>query len=130
MGSITDFITGTYKVFGMGLDLGGFLAVYGAAIDGDLTSWSIGGPTTLVGLGGTGLIGSHNKYEADVSPTRPDLYEYGNNYQVNWDQWKALYNKQAGVPDDQVNYNLAVLQEFRSERFQQSITQNPYFFNG
>jgi len=56
-------------VFGMGLDLGGFLAVYGAVFDGDLTSWSIGGPpsSSLVsasaGLLGTpqGISGSHNK---------------------------------------------------------------------
>jgi hypothetical protein len=66
----------------MGTDLAAFLAVYGAVFDGDLTSWSIGGPPTsgllnLVGFLGTpqGISGSHNKYEADVSPTRPDLYE-------------------------------------------------------
>ena len=65
----------------MGKDLGGFLGLYGAIIDGDLTKWSIGGPTTAVpatlGLLGTpqGISGSHNKYEADASPTRPDLYE-------------------------------------------------------
>lgn len=65
----------------MGKDLGGFLALYGALIDGDLTKWSIGGPTPNVpgtlGLLGQpqGISGSHNKYESDVSPTRPDLYE-------------------------------------------------------
>ena len=66
----------------MGLDLATFLAVYGAIFDGDLTSWSIGGPPpssllSSVGLLNTpqGISGSHNKYEADVSPTRPDLYE-------------------------------------------------------
>lgn len=66
----------------MGIDLGTFLAVYGAIFDGDLTSWSIGGPPpasllSAVGLLGTpqGISGSHNKYESDVSPTRPDLYE-------------------------------------------------------
>lgn len=67
----------------MGKDLGGFLAIYGAVFDGDLKSWSIGGSTpapltTLTGglVGGPhGLIGSHNNYEADASPTRPDLYQ-------------------------------------------------------
>lgn len=66
----------------MGLDLGAFLAVYGAVIDGDLTSWSIGGPPSSgllssIGLLGKpqGISGSHNKYEADASPTRPDLYQ-------------------------------------------------------
>jgi hypothetical protein len=54
-------------------------------MDGDLTKWSIGGPppqSLLSGIGsgigllGTpqGLSGSHNKYEGDASPTRPDLY--------------------------------------------------------
>ena len=100
LGTITDFIqatnTGNYPlnpvvfcgelillaVYGMGLDLASFLAVYGAVMDGDLTSWSIGGPppTTLlesVGLLGTpqGISGSHNKYESDNSPTRGDLYQ-------------------------------------------------------
>ena len=65
----------------MGQDLGGFLAIYGALIDGDLTKWSIGGPSAAVpatlGLLGTpqGISGSHNKYEGDVSPARPDLYQ-------------------------------------------------------
>lgn len=42
VGTISQFISGTNTVFGMGLDLAAFLAVYGAVIDGDLTSWSIG----------------------------------------------------------------------------------------
>lgn len=53
----------------MGKDLGGFLALYGALIDGDVGSWSIGGPSTatpkVLGLLGSpqGISGSHNKYE-------------------------------------------------------------------
>lgn len=57
----------------MGADLAAFLAIYGAIFDGDLTSWSIGGPDSRVGvpllgtplgLVGTpqGISGSHNKY--------------------------------------------------------------------
>ena len=114
----------------MGTDLAAFLAVFGAVEDGNLVSWSIGGPPGALGLGGNGLTGSHNKYESDVSPTRPDLYEYGNNYKVEMSQWDALYAKQSNVSNDESNYNLAVLQEFRSERFDQSVNNNPYFFNG
>ena len=44
-------------------------------------------------------------------------------------QWEALYAKQSSVSNEESNYNLAVLQEFRSERFDQSINDNPYFFN-
>ena len=45
-------------------------------------------------------------------------------------QWEALYAKQSDLPNDESNYNLAVLQEFRSERFDQSIANNGHFFNG
>ncbi|KAH9223305.1 Chloroperoxidase [Leptodontidium sp. 2 PMI_412] len=103
--TISQFIQGTYNVFGMGLDLDAFLAVYGAIFDGDLTPWSIGGPPPAGLLGKVGLLsppqgisGSHNKYESDASPTRPDLYQYPT--------------------------------PFRAKRFQQSIEQNSFFFNG
>ena len=65
----------------LGVDLATFLAVYGAIFDGDLLSYSIGGPVpTLLNADGLlgapqGLSGSHNKYEGDVSPTRGDLFQ-------------------------------------------------------
>jgi len=127
--TIPQFIDGTFKVFGMGVDLSAFLAVLGASIDGDGTKWSIGGANPAV-LIGNGLIGSHNKYESDVSPTRPDLYEKGNNYEVDWTQWKELYDAQADKSVAESNYNLDILQKHRSKRFTQSIERNPYFFNG
>lgn len=76
----------TALVFGMGLDLSAFLAVYSAIMAGDLTSFSIGGkPKTGGLLGGAvsslgllgepqGLSSSHNRFEVDGSPTRSDLY--------------------------------------------------------
>lgn len=39
-----------------------------------------------------------------------------------------LYNRQSGVPDDQVNYNLSILADHRAQRVQDSIMQNPLFF--
>ena len=80
VGTIQNFIDGTAAAFGMGADLASLLGVYGAIFDGDLSSYSIGGPVTgltVAGLLGQpqGLSGSHNKYEGDVSPTRGDLYE-------------------------------------------------------
>lgn len=66
----------------MGYDLASFLSIYAAVMDGDLTSWSIGGPPDTSALSAVGLLaapqgisGSHNKYEGDVSPGRGDLYE-------------------------------------------------------
>jgi len=128
--TIDQFITGTYDVFGMGTDLATVLAVYGAVFDGDLTKWSIGGPDARVGLLnllGTpqGISGSHNKYEGDASPTRGDLYQYGNDYEVVLSQFQELYSK--GQPAD--NYDLDLLTEQRANRFNQSINENPYFFN-
>jgi hypothetical protein len=74
-------------VFGMGLELSAFLSVYSSVMAGNLTACSIGGKPNndglLGGLGSTlGLVGepqglsaSHNRFEADASPTRADLYK-------------------------------------------------------
>ncbi|TGJ81035.1 hypothetical protein E0Z10_g7716 [Xylaria hypoxylon] len=118
------------KAFGMGFDLATFLAVYGAIFDGDLTSYSIGGPAlSLLGLGSLlgepqGLSGSHNKYEGDLSPIHGDLYQYGNNL-PRVSQFAALY-KLGQENGDSVD--LDVLTEFRLQRFEQSVAENPYFF--
>ena len=114
----------------MGLRLSLLLSVIGAAIDGDITSWSMGGTPSLAqggptGILGNGLIGSHNKYESDASPTRPDLYEAGNNYKVVTSQFQDLINHS---PGGQVT--LDSLTAFRSDRFDTQIHNNPSFFNG
>ena len=60
-------------MFGMGVDLSTFLAVYGSVFDGNLYSWSIGGPDDRVSIPlnllgqPQGISGSHNKYEGDAS---------------------------------------------------------------
>lgn len=71
----------------MGLDLAAFLSVYSGVMAGDFTSVSIGGKpksggllsgvTSSLGLLGEaqGLSNSHNRFEADASPTRADLYK-------------------------------------------------------
>ncbi|OJD35700.1 aromatic peroxygenase [Diplodia corticola] len=132
--TITQFVEATNQVFGMGIDLATFLSVYGAVMDGDGLSWSIGGApdtTDLLNLltQPQGITGSHNKYESDVSPTRGDLYQYGNNYAVVRSQWDSLFAKQSGVSNEESNYGLGLLTDFRVERFQESISSNPYFFN-
>lgn len=50
----------------------------------------------------------------------------GNDYSLRLPQFKALYSRALGPR----GYDLSVLTPFRAERFQQSIQQNPYFFNG
>ena len=117
----------TKLVFGMGKDLGGILGLHGALTDGDGTKWSIGRPNAAV-LISDGISASHNKYESDVSPTRLDLCEYGNDYKVNIDQFQQLFDLQLDAAT--ANYNISVLTPFRASHLQQSIENNPYFFNG
>lgn len=54
-------------------DLGGFLANYGAIIDGNGLGWNI------LGVPHTGIGGSHGNYETDSSPLKSDLSQYGCN---------------------------------------------------
>lgn len=57
---------------------------------------------------------------------RPDLYESGNNYKVVISQFQQLIDmsQNSGFVD------LNTLTKFRSQRFDDQIANNPYFFNG
>ena len=128
--SVAQYIDATMKVVGMGPILAAFLSALGGAIDGDLLNWSMGGTPSLAqggatGILGNGLSGSHNKYESDASPTRPDLYEAGNDYKTVVEQFQDLINYS---PGGQVT--LDSLTSFRSHRFDTQIANNPNFFNG
>ncbi|KAI5356853.1 Putative chloroperoxidase [Septoria linicola] len=132
VGTHLDFITGTFNAFGMSADLSGFLTVLGGTVDGNGLMWSIGGPTKNVPslpLLGTpqGISGSHNKYEADASPGRGDLYQYGDDFTLQMSQYQELYDMAIANGD---NIDLDLMNDFRSRRFDQSIANNPYFFNG
>lgn len=115
----------------MGVDLSTVLAVYGAAVDGNLVSWSIGGPDSRVSIPlnllgqPQGISGSHNKYEGDASPTRGDLYVTGNDYDLVLSRFQELYD--AGKAKDE--YDLQLLTDQRHNKFQESVHTNPYFFN-
>ncbi|EME38183.1 hypothetical protein DOTSEDRAFT_141173 [Dothistroma septosporum NZE10] len=117
--TIQQFIDATGTVFGMGQDLAGFLAVFGALVDGDGLGWSIGG------LPHTGILGSHNDYETDSSPIKSDLNQYGSNTKFVMSQFYNLYNRQPDAAS--ANYNLEVLRAFRGDRLQESIAKNPYY---
>lgn len=126
-------------VFGLGADIAGFLAVYGAIFDGNIVSlnpgYSIGGPSALnenilggLGLLGTpqGLSGSHNKYESDASSARYDLYTGGNDYKVDLSRFKALYELQSSAAAP--SYDLSVWTVHRKNMFLKSKHENPNFF--
>jgi hypothetical protein len=122
--TIDQFIDATNSVAGMGRDLGLVLAAYGAVIDGSGLAWSIGGkPTAAQAInGGNGITNSHNKYESDASPTRPDLYEAGNDYKEVASQFQQMVDASPG------SITIESLTSFRSQRFDTQIANNPYFF--
>lgn len=109
----------------MGPALAIFLAALGASLDGDGLSWSIhgtpgpgiGGP--LSGLG-NGISGSHNKYDSDGSPTRFDLYQSGNNFKLNINQWNQLID---ATPSGEIT--LQDLTDFRAQRQTDQVASNP-----
>ncbi|EWZ31052.1 uncharacterized protein FOBCDRAFT_208302 [Fusarium oxysporum Fo47] len=132
-------IKATNEVYGMSLDLGGFLAVYGTVFNGNPVSlnpgYSIGGPSRFSqnilnggGILGTpsGLSGSHNKYESDVSATRGDLYVTGNNFHVILERfveyWSAI-RENTPAPEQ-----YSALAPFHYKRFQDSERTNSHFF--
>ncbi|KAL8790909.1 MAG: hypothetical protein Q9213_000334 [Squamulea squamosa] len=136
----TAIIQAVNQVYGMALDLGGFLAAYGTVFDGDPLSltpgYSIGGPASA-GLGGVvnglgitrtppGLSGSHNNYEADTSSTRGDLYLVGNNDLLQIPFFQQYYD--ALLVDTPAPQQYSALFPFRQARFNYSIETNPYFF--
>lgn len=115
----------------MAEDLAGFLAYYGAWVDGNGNGWSIGGvpsvPAPATGQT-AGILGSHHNYECDSSPIKSDLNQYGSNTKFVMEQFMDLYNMQPDAAT--ANYNLEVMRTFRGSRFQESISKNPYFFYG
>ncbi|KAM0798671.1 hypothetical protein BDR22DRAFT_881597 [Usnea florida] len=134
---VPTIISAVNNAYGMGIDLGQFLAVYGTLFDGDAVSldpgYSIGGPATseeILGLGllGTpsGLSGSHNNYEADTSPTRGDLYVVGNDYLLQVERFQEYYD---ALPENTpAPEQYTALFPFRQAQFNSSVATNPYFF--
>lgn len=107
-----------------------FLSALAGALDGDILTWSMGGRPSLAqggltGILANGLIGSHNKYETDASPTRPDLYQGGNNFKLVLSQFQQLIDYSPGGV-----VTMESLTAFRAARFAAQKKSNPDFFNG
>lgn len=126
----------------MGYDMAALVSIFGTAMSasGDLIHMSIGQPpsadaaplnTTLTMLAKPGgLDFTHDNFESDVSPTRLDKYETagGDASNMSFPLFMQLYNRQAGVPEEKVNYSLAILNDHRAQRVQDSIRSNAYYF--
>ncbi|KAE9391260.1 hypothetical protein BT96DRAFT_1001521 [Gymnopus androsaceus JB14] len=113
------------QVFGMGTDLALFLGVHGVLLDRNplSLSFSIGGRPPSACFNQNGLTGSHDNHEADASPTRGDLFGYGDNHDLRMSQFLELYNSAS-----QTHWSITIfplLASFRVRRFQSSIRSNP-----
>jgi hypothetical protein len=135
--SIVELAQASNEVFGMGIDLATFLAVYSGIMAGDIVSVSIGGKpksgllgglTSSLGLLGEpqGLSASHNRFEADVSPTRADLYKTGDPVSLDLSQFEQLM----AMPVGPNGYDLTVMHPFRGARFNNSVATNGHYFAG
>jgi len=125
------------EVFGMGLDLAAFLSVYTGVMAGDIASFSIGGKpksgligglTSSLGLlgEGQGLSASHNRFEADASPFRTDLYVTGDPVSLN----VARFEKFVAMPKGPNGYDITVMSKWRGACFNDSVSTNGHFFTG
>ncbi|CAH0385206.1 unnamed protein product [Bemisia tabaci] len=108
--TLSDMIEGAYKVFGLAPDLGLILGMAGIGYAGNLRSVSIGGPSDEVSAGPfptpQGLSYSHNKFELDSSPTRGDLYMYGDAAKLQLSQFKDLLDMGKG-PNPNYDFDTA-----------------------
>ena len=69
-------VEASVRGFNMGVDLATFLTTVAVITTGNITTkaFSIGAPDPRVGIGNVGGLDRHNTIEADISPTREDLY--------------------------------------------------------
>ncbi|RDA89433.1 hypothetical protein CP532_6116 [Ophiocordyceps camponoti-leonardi (nom. inval.)] len=133
VGTVDDFVRATNEVYGVDMDVARYLATIGSVFSGDSVRWSIGGPpdgepdpTLGMKKRPLGLAGSHNIYETDASATRCDLYQCGDNIELQIDQFQHLYD----MPQGPNGYDITTLTEFRSERWDESVHKNANFFYG
>jgi hypothetical protein len=135
--SVVELAQASNEVFGMGIDLATFLSVYSGIMAGDVVSASIGGKprsgllgglTSSLGLLGEpqGLDASHNRFEADVSPTRADLYKTGNPVSLDL----PIFEQLMAMPLGPNGYDLTVMHPFRGARFNDSVATNGHYFAG
>jgi hypothetical protein len=131
------------RVFGFDENLARIAAIYSTAfaVSPNLNNISIGGtlrrgeviPDRDVNLkiSPQGLDFTHISLEHDASPTRRDKYEKGakgNNHDMSLKLFKQLLDRQKGIADHKVNFNIKVLADHRLQRIRDSIHNNPKFF--
>jgi hypothetical protein len=74
-----------------------------------------------------GLVGSHNIIEGDSSNTRNDIYQTGDASALSLEKFTAWYKMSSSSTGD---YNMDLMAERASIRFQESKATNPNFYFG
>ncbi|KAJ4348059.1 uncharacterized protein N0V89_009431 [Didymosphaeria variabile] len=130
-------------VFGFDETFAKIAAIYSTAfaVSPNLNNISIGAPLqssdvppdkdVKLKIAPQGLDLTHIGLEHDASPTRLDKYEMGsngNNYDLSLPLFQQLLDRQEGIADHKVNFNIRVLAHHRYQRIQDSIRNNPKFF--
>lgn len=124
------------NLYNVNYDLAVLLAVLGIQAGGDLTTGklSIGCDATsrtalLPLLGRQPGLNGHNKFEADTSLTRNDYFTAnGDNYSFNGTLFAAMKAVADRVSGGKFDRN--ALAAYRSQRYDESVQQNPNFFFG
>lgn len=128
-----ELVDAQQNVYNVGFDLSNLLAFLGLQADGDLitTKLSIGCDATtrtsiapLLTGSQPGLSG-HNKFEGDTSLTRNDFFTgNGDNYSFN----RTLFDKMSATTGGL--HDLNNLAQYRLERYDESLFENPNFYFG
>lgn len=130
-------------VFAMDYGVAEYLTLLGMASSGSVDMWtlSIGGHhprtdenvTFAVKVPTRGLSGTHIVFETDASPTRSDLYDarsadHPDDVHMNIDFFKQLFDRQAGIAEEEVDFSLEVVAEHKFARTIDSVENNPDMF--
>ncbi|KAF7193916.1 Aromatic peroxygenase [Pseudocercospora fuligena] len=129
-----ELVDAQQNVYNVGYDLANLLALLGLTLtDGDLVTekLSIGCDATTRTSVNPALTGSepgldgHNKFEADTSLTRNDFFTgKGDNFKFNGTLFGQMTKTTGG------NYDLQGLAQYRYDRYQDSLKNNPNFYFG
>ncbi|KAF2112262.1 hypothetical protein BDV96DRAFT_580439 [Lophiotrema nucula] len=134
--TFTELVDAQQNVYNVGYDLAVLLAVLGIENDGDVVTGklSIGCDATsrtaaLPLLGSQPGLNGHNKFESDTSLTRDDYFlGNGDDYSFNgtlFAEMKAVADSVSGG-----NFDRNALSAYRSQRYDESVQQNPDFYYG
>ncbi|CAO2658790.1 Nn.00g065130.m01.CDS01 [Neocucurbitaria sp. VM-36] len=134
--TFTELVDAQQNVYNVGYDLAVLLAVLGIQAGGDIVTGklSIGCDATsrtalLPLLGNQPGLNGHNKFEADTSLTRNDYFTAnGDNYNFNGTLFASMKSVADRVSGG--NFDRNALAAYRSQRYDESVQQNPNFFFG